>query len=110
MANSKRLTLAEIEDAGHLDCIMEAVELKKETRDWITHWENARIELRQMENKRLSLETQVCAVINKATELLLHGKANKNQVVALLGTIKWHAVPNSLQRGIKAVEILEEEE
>ena len=91
------MTLKEIEDAGHLDCMMEAVELKKETREWITHWENARTELRQTKG----LESLAFAAINEAKILLSdiasgRKKASAAQVtnaLDFLNKIKWNDTP-----------------
>lgn len=91
------MTLNEIEDAGHLECMMEAVELKKETRDWITNWQKALTHQRESEEKRLHLETLAFHAITNAQRLLSEiadgrKKASAAQVANALdwlNDIKW---------------------
>ena len=64
------MTLKEIEDAGHLDCMMEAVGLKRESNEWLERWRETSLREHEATTVRQEQETLARAEIIEALRFL----------------------------------------
>jgi hypothetical protein len=95
--SKEMMTLKELEEAGHLGCITELVELKKESNEFFERWSQTSIQLSERVQETKGLETLAWKAINEAKILLSdiasgRKKASAAQVTNALDSlnqIKW---------------------
>lgn len=99
--NKEIMTLKEIEAAGHLGCITELVELKKESDSFFERWNQTSRQLSEQINETKGLESLAFTAINEAKILLsdiVSGRkkasaAQATNALDFLNQIKWQDTP-----------------